>query len=176
MGDLHCAQNSVSRLSRSCLHRRANVDTPLSRSDGTIACQPWSHLIRRHMRNVKTCQLLTNTPGIERRFTSSRGCGEEGNSCVVWMMFAGYSHCNPALMQWLQSGCLSLHLILRRLQLWRPGKAARAARLRTAAAGEAGALELTWALARHRLWRRRLQALAPTLASTWMPFHARLSK
>ena len=67
--------------------------------------------------NLKTCQLLTNTPGIERRFTISRGCGEEGDSCVVWMMFAGYSHRNPALMQWSHSGCLSLHLILRRLQL-----------------------------------------------------------
>lgn len=35
-------------------------------------------------------------------------------------MFCGNSQCNPALKQWLHSGCLSLHLILRRLQLKHP--------------------------------------------------------
>ena len=60
---------------------------------------------------------LTNVPGVDRRFTMVWGLGDDGDRCVVWMMFAGYSQRSPALMQWLHSGCLSLHFILRRLQL-----------------------------------------------------------
>lgn len=60
-------------------------------------------------------------PGVDRRFATSCGCGDVGGRCCMdCIILAGYSQCRPALMQWLQSGCFSLHLILRRLQLKQP--------------------------------------------------------
>lgn len=71
----------------------------------------------RDCRGLET-ESLTNVPGVERRFTMDCGLAEVGDRCADWwMILAGYSQRSPALMQWLHSGCLSLHLILRRLQL-----------------------------------------------------------
>jgi hypothetical protein len=62
----------------------------------------------------------TKVPGVERKWTISCGLGEVGVRWPDCMMLAGYSHCSPALVQWPHSGCHSLHLILRRLQLKQP--------------------------------------------------------